>query len=76
MTYADQITEVASNGFQVRFGSNQMLRCIKTTSDIELMMQADNYGIQLSTSFLHLRINGTWYNCTRDSSGYLKLNLI
>ena len=59
VTYADQKTEIASNGFQVRFGSDQMLRCVKSGNDISFLMRADDYGIEVSTSGLKVRIGGT-----------------
>ena len=79
ITYADQKTEIASNGFQVRFGSDQMLKCVKSGNDISLMMQADTEGIEVSTNNgIRIRFGGTWYTASRQYNStlgtyYLKL---
>jgi hypothetical protein len=79
ITYADQKTEIASNGFQVRFGSDQMLKCVKSGNDISLMMQADTEGIEVSTNNgIRFRFGGTWYTASRQYNStlgtyYLKL---
>lgn len=79
ITYADQKTEIASNGFQVRFGSDQMLKCVKSGNDISLIMQADTEGIEVSTNNgIRFRFGGTWYTATRQYNSslgtyYLKL---
>lgn len=72
ITYADQKTEIASNGFQVRFGSDQMLKCVKSGNDISLLMQADTEGIEVSTdNGIRIRIGGTWYTASRQYNSTL-----
>lgn len=72
VVYTDQITEVAANGFQVRFGSQQMFRAEKSGNDIYFTMQADNVGLEISTANgIRLRTGGTWKTVSIDSNGFV-----
>jgi hypothetical protein len=79
VSYPTQKTEIGANGFQVAFGSDRMLKCIISGSTTTFLLQSDNAGIEISstgtgTGTVRIRIGGTWYTATRDSSGNLKLN--
>lgn len=79
ISYPVQKTEIGTNGFQVAFGSDRMLKCVISGTSTTFLMQSNNAGIEISSSgtgtgTLRIRIGGTWYNATRNSSGYLVLN--
>lgn len=71
--YAGQLTEVAADGFQVRFGSYEMFRCGKDSNNvITMLMRSNNCGIEVSSGN-HVKIldNGTWYELGIDN-GFVK----
>lgn len=79
ISYPQQKTEVGANGFQVSFGSEQLFKCLISGSTTTFLMQSNRVGIELSSSgsgtgTMRIRLGGTWYNATRNGSGYLVLS--
>ena len=79
LSYAEQLVEIGANGFRAIFTSNYMLQAVKTgaaDSTIQMLMQAGNYGVEVTSAGLKFRIGGTWYNCsTATISGNTVLKL-
>ena len=79
ISYPVQKTEIGANGFQVAFGSDQMLKCIIANGTTTFLMQSDNAGIEVSSSgqgtgTLRIRLGNQWYVASKDGN-YLKLTL-
>lgn len=76
MGYAQQISEIGPNGMRVMFSSTELFQCLKTGSSVQLLMQNGNYGVEVNSNSLRLRIGGTWYTAgTAQISGNTVLKL-
>lgn len=76
MGYASQVTEFGPNGMRVMLGSNELFQCLKTNGSSQFLLQCGNYGVEVTSSALKLRIGGTWYTAgTATISGNTVLKL-
>lgn len=62
-----------ANGNAVGCSSNQYSETIMENNKLLHKVEAGNVGIHLNNGVMKLKIGGTWYTVSRDSSGTLKL---
>lgn len=76
LSYPQQITEFGPNGLRLQLGNGELFQCVKNNGASLLQMQVGNYGVEVTSSGLRLRIAGTWYTAgTATISGNTVLKL-
>jgi hypothetical protein len=79
--YSDQKTEIGSNGFQVVFGSDRMLKCFISGTTATFLLRCNDVGLELSSTgntggTMRIMLNGsTWYYAKRNNNGLLELSI-
>lgn len=60
VAYTDQTTEIAANGFRVRFGSSYMFEASKVSGAVVFTMRSGDYGLRVTSSGIQKLQNGQW----------------
>lgn len=64
------ITKIGTNGL---YSAWSAVKYLFYNQNFGLEARADGYGIRVTTSGVWIRLGGTWYSCSRNSDGTLKL---
>lgn len=72
--YADQLVEVASNGFRAMFGSSYLFEAIKTGSlfsSIAFTIRSGTHGLKVTDEAVWFLWSGTWYKVEKSGNSLI-----